>query len=42
MTIKQLKKKLDQIPSGSGPKNCINKARRREIINLINSMTNKG
>lgn len=32
MTIKQLKKKLDSIP----PTGAINKARRREIIALIN------
>lgn len=35
MTIRQLKKKLDQIPP-TGP---INLARRREIIILINKMT---
>ena len=34
MTIKQLKKKLEQIP----PIGAINKARRREIIALINRM----
>lgn len=34
MTIKQLKKKLEQIPATS----VINKARRREIIALINKM----
>ena len=34
MTIKQLKKKLEQIP----PTGAINKARRREIIAMINSM----
>ena len=35
MTINQLKKKLEQIP----PKGAINKARRREIIALINQAT---
>lgn len=34
MTINQLKKKLEQIP----PAGAINKARRREIIALINKM----
>ena len=34
MTIKQLKKKLDAIP----PVGAINKARRREIIALINRL----
>lgn len=34
MTIKQLKKKLEQIP----PIGAINKARRREIVALINRM----
>ena len=34
MTIKQLKKKLESIP----PVGVINKARRREIIALINRM----
>ena len=34
MTIKQLKKKLEQIP----PVGAINKARRREIIAMINRL----
>lgn len=38
MTIKQLKKKLEQIP----PYGVINKARRREIIALINRMAGEG
>ena len=38
MTIKQLKKKLEQIP----PVGAINKARRREIIALINRMAGEG
>lgn len=35
MTIKQLKKKLEQIPKTG----AINKARRREIIALINKLS---
>lgn len=35
MTIKQLKKKLEEIP----PVGAINKARRREIIAMILSMS---
>ena len=38
MTIKQLLKKLDQIPAVG----AINKARRREIIALINRMQTGG
>lgn len=38
MTIKQLQKKLEQIP----PVGAINKARRREIIALINRMAGEG
>ena len=32
MTVKQLAKKMNQIP----PEGAINKARRREIVDLIN------
>lgn len=38
MTVKQLTKKLEQIP----PKGAINKARRREIIALINKQNGGG
>ena len=38
MTIKQLKKMLEAIP----PTNPINKARRRDIIALINRMAGGG
>lgn len=38
MTIKQLKKILDSIP----PRGAINKARRRDIIALINKLAAGG
>ena len=38
MTIKQLKKKLESIP----PVGAINRARRREIIALINRLAGGG
>ena len=38
MTVKQLKKKLEQIP----PKGAVNKARRRDIVAQINKQNVKG
>ena len=37
MTVNQLKKLLEKIP----PKGAVNKARRREIIALINKVANE-